>query len=121
VTRRLIELELELRPQPAARARVDRGRGHNTPRYAEYLETLRWTFLQARSGRIAEGPVSLEIVAAADLLEVRATEREGEPARGKLRGDLDNIAKAIGDAGNGVLWNDDAQIEELHARIRRDL
>lgn len=30
------------------------------------------------------------------------------------RGDTDNIAKAVLDAGNGVLWNDDAQVADLH-------
>lgn len=30
------------------------------------------------------------------------------------RGDTDNIAKAVLDAGNGILWNDDAQVAVLH-------
>jgi len=30
------------------------------------------------------------------------------------RGDADNIAKAVLDAGNGILWQDDALIVSLH-------
>lgn len=32
------------------------------------------------------------------------------------RGDLDNLAKAILDAANGVLWDDDRQVDGLFAR-----
>ncbi len=31
------------------------------------------------------------------------------------RGDLDNLLKGFLDAGNGILWHDDAQIVELRA------
>jgi Holliday junction resolvase RusA-like endonuclease len=27
-----------------------------------------------------------------------------------IKPDIDNVAKAIGDAGNGIIWKDDAQI-----------
>lgn len=33
------------------------------------------------------------------------------------RGDVDNLAKAVLDAANGVLWADDAQIVDLHVRL----
>ena len=32
----------------------------------------------------------------------------------KSRGDVDNIAKAVLDAGNGVLWKDDCQVANLN-------
>ena len=35
------------------------------------------------------------------------------PAYPSIKPDADNIGKAIGDAGNGVLWRDDAQIVEM--------
>jgi len=39
------------------------------------------------------------------------------PERPKLgRPDYDNLAKIVGDAGNGVLWHDDAQIYDGRAR-----
>jgi len=34
--------------------------------------------------------------------------------------DVDNLAKTTLDALNGIIWQDDKQIEELHARVFRD-
>jgi len=44
-----------------------------------------------------------------------------QPARSKLdyptiRPDVDNYCKSLFDAANGILWEDDSQIIELHAR-----
>lgn len=36
------------------------------------------------------------------------------------RGDLDNMIKALLDAGNGVLWKDDKQVFEINAQVIRD-
>jgi Holliday junction resolvase RusA-like endonuclease len=33
-----------------------------------------------------------------------------------VKPDLDNFIKAVTDAANGILWQDDGQITELHAR-----
>jgi len=38
------------------------------------------------------------------------------PGHNKSCGDLDNLAKSILDALNGVIWIDDSQIESLHVR-----
>lgn len=37
---------------------------------------------------------------------------------GKRAGDLDNIVKLIQDSANGLLWEDDSVITDLHARKR---
>lgn len=35
------------------------------------------------------------------------------------RGDADNLAKSVLDALNGIAWNDDRQVEELHIFVDR--
>lgn len=37
----------------------------------------------------------------------------------RRRADIDNFTKLILDAGNGVLYNDDVQVEELHVYLER--
>lgn len=37
----------------------------------------------------------------------------------KRRCDIDNLIKAILDSANGIVWKDDAQVVELHARLHR--
>lgn len=36
------------------------------------------------------------------------------------RGDLDNMIKALLDAGNGILWDDDKQVISIEAHVYRD-
>lgn len=47
------------------------------------------------------------------------TVQMGFYCKGK-RGDLDNMIKALLDAGNGVLWKDDRQVVGINARVFRD-
>ncbi len=37
-----------------------------------------------------------------------------------LRGDIDNLAKAILDAGNGIVWHDDRQITALRLTLTKE-
>jgi crossover junction endodeoxyribonuclease RusA len=61
---------------------------------------------KAEVARMATGcePMTGELVLSADFYR---------PAK---RGDLDNRLKVLGDALNGIAWNDDKQIGEIHAR-----
>lgn len=65
------------------------------------------------------GPVTLTVTAYFSCPKSDESKRSPKPERWSLNAkDLDNIVKAIGDAGNGVLWNDDRQVVEVHARKR---
>lgn len=41
-------------------------------------------------------------------------------AASKHRADVDNLIKQVGDSCNGVIWEDDSQIDEWHAVRRYD-
>lgn len=64
-------------------------------------------------------PVRVRIVARFECPQGEQRKRDPVPERWHVgRRDADNVAKAIGDAGNGVLWLDDRQIVELHVAKR---
>lgn len=54
---------------------------------------------KSREVRPVDGPLSVTVTA----------------YRPQKRGDLDNVLKAAFDALNGVAWDDDSQVVELHA------
>ena len=76
-------------------------------RYAASKDAVAWAVRAAVGGRVT------------------ASEQAGRRAvsmaiqRRKARGDIDNIAKALLDSCQGVLWADDIQVVEIHATIER--
>jgi Holliday junction resolvase RusA-like endonuclease len=62
-----------------------------------------------------EGPLSVYVLAVFPCPKSDHKKRHIQPRKWhtKATGDLDNIAKAVLDAGNGVLWEDDRQIAAL--------
>lgn len=96
-------------PVPKARARTvtQGGRTHSyTPeRTKEWEETVQWIAARHRPPSPLRGP-----------LAVAMTFYLPRPKRSKRdipRGDVDNYAKAVMDACNGILWDDDEQIVRL--------
>lgn len=103
------------KPVPASRPRVT-SRGTYTPtRYRRWLEAARWHLLSQKA-RPVEGPVVVDLSVEVDgiTIEISAA-TETRPKR--VRGDLDNYAKAALDACNGLAFADDSQVVELRARF----
>lgn len=94
------------RPHGKRRPRVTmRGRKAivYTPRETrEYEQRVAWEAKAAGASPI-DGPVGVRIVCVAS----------------QRRPDLDNAAKSILDGLNGVAWEDDRQVAELHVYVRR--
>ncbi|MHC4230928.1 MAG: RusA family crossover junction endodeoxyribonuclease [Planctomycetota bacterium] len=63
---------------------------------------------------MATGPVEVHISAMFRAPQSKP-KKAGVTNHTKKNGDIDNIAKIVLDAGNGVLWKDDAQVCHLYA------
>lgn len=79
--------------------------------YLDYKEALGWAYRAAGGGFLGDGPVSVHIDIMRALPKSRPKRVESEPDLGKP--DLDNVAKAVLDALNGVAYADDAQVVSL--------
>lgn len=103
------------------RARFGAGRTY-TPRQTAHAEE--WVRLSAMQAGVAliEGPVALDLTA---LVAVPASWSKRKRATALAGGawcarkpDLDNVAKLVGDALNGIAWADDSQIARITAERR---
>lgn len=120
-----IEFTIPGEPQGKGRARIGRVGGQArmfTPGKTVAYEGLvafagRQSMIAMGLGRPLEGPLRLFLECVhtipASWSKKRRQEAINAPCQSKP--DLDNIVKAIGDGGNGVIWVDDKQITQLAA------
>ena len=86
-------------PVPKARARTVRGHSYTPERTLRAQQAVAWEARRTWKLSPMRGSVRLGLV-------FRCGSRR--------RTDIDNLAKLVMDALNGVVWEDDSQIEELH-------
>jgi crossover junction endodeoxyribonuclease RusA len=100
-TVKMIKFTIPGRPVPAVRM-TRRGKwvDPRAQKYLDYKDSVGWV-AKAYVKEMLVGNVKLNIDAYID---------KGRP------GDLDNIIKTIGDGLNGVAYEDDRQVVEIHAR-----
>lgn len=84
-------------------------------RYREWKQSAGWAMRIKGDGPL-EGPVALDILVTPTGIEVSAISSQLERVK-HVRGDIDNYAKAVMDAGNGLLYEDDRQVTELSVRF----
>jgi crossover junction endodeoxyribonuclease RusA len=104
--------------KPHAKQRPRSGRGHTyTPKATKDAEqAIRDAFLAVHPDRPPEdGPITVWIDMTNDYLEIQVLPTTPWIHR-KLRGDVDNYAKTVLDALNGIAWVDDKQIRALTVR-----
>jgi len=109
-------------PLAQGRARVGRNRSGNPVVY-DPKRSKDWkgsaAYLMTQAARDAgwkptDRPVQVQVAALYPCPKSDYRKRTPRPARWHTkRGDVDNIAKAVLDAGNGVLWLDDASVVDL--------
>lgn len=113
----MIEVQVPWKPHAKQRPRVTR-RGTFTPKATRDAESkIRDAFLAAVGDEFEmfTGPVRVEIELANKHFNLRILPANDYENRA-LRGDADNYMKTIGDALNGVAWEDDRIIVELEVR-----
>lgn len=111
-------------PVAQGRPRFVRRRSGHVGTY-DPLKSRRWK-LMARTRMAAavgegfplfkEGPLKVTIIAVFACFGYRRRRRApAEAILHSTRPDVENVVKAVLDAGNGVVWKDDGQVAILHA------
>lgn len=100
-----MKLSVNITPVPLARPRINTGnKGRYLPkRSQQFKEDFQAAVRAAFTGKPFENPLSVTLHFFKPL-KITAPNY----------GDVDNLQKAVLDAGNGLIWADDRQITELH-------
>ena len=117
-------------PQGKARPRVVRGKDGRAHTYtpektAQYEALIRQEYRRQGGVRFPDGSgLAVYLSVRCAVPKSASKKRRAAMLAGELlptkKPDLDNIAKAICDALNGIAYHDDAQIVELYAEKRWD-
>lgn len=118
-----IEFTVPGAPQGKERPRFNRGGHTYTPeKTRDYERLVAWSYKSAAHAAVLSGSIRAEIVAVYAVPKSWPKRQRERALAGDLapmvKPDLDNIAKAILDALNGVAYRDDAAVTELTVRKR---
>jgi len=102
-----MQLHIPIDIVPQGRPRFYRGIAYDPPKSRQFKKDLA---LIANS--LVSSAFSGEVKVKLDIFRQRSKFKKGVTS--KRYGDIDNLAKAILDALNGICWYDDSQISELH-------
>ena len=116
--------EIPGKPHPQGRPRaVRRGKyasTHNRPIDNDWKSAARAVLFAQVDQRplVAEGvPIELQIFSIFAMPTSRHRKRQPRSAEWHTKqGDGDNLAKAVMDAANGIVWHDDRQVSDLRVR-----
>lgn len=110
-------------PQPWRRTRLN-VRGGRVVAFHDrqsdtYADLIRWAWREAGSPTFGDQPVALTVTCmfprpASHFTRKGALSAAGRRAVLPSRADVDNLAKAVMDALNGLAWADDRQIVDLN-------
>lgn len=110
----MLEFAIPIKPQGKERHRSTiRGgkiRTYNTAKATAYERAIREHVQSKYSGKPLEGPLIVHVLAI--FKRPKTVDRKQHT----VKPDIDNIAKAICDSLNGVLWSDDKSIVYLTIR-----
>ena len=102
--------------------RARQGHTYTEPKVKAWMDTFGWEAKVAHAGEPWTGPLWALIEIGADVVCVTFGQvgEEGVAAFGAsrprgVRGDLDNYVKAVLDAGEGIVYQNDRQVVAVHA------
>lgn len=95
----------------SARPRVTRNGTYIPKATREYRKLIQESFRHAGAKKL-EGPVAVRLDVMRALPKSRPKKVQAEPDT--FKPDADNIGKNFLDALNGLAWDDDAQVVDLH-------
>lgn len=97
----------------SARPRVTKFGTYIPQKTRDYRNRIRGAFMEA-GGMRRSGPVIVHVYVFRELPRSRPKRVESEPDT--FKPDVDNVAKNVLDALNGIAWDDDSQVVELLVR-----
>lgn len=100
---------IDLPPVPKARPRMSNGHAYTPERTRQYENAVK-LIARTQIKRVSSGAIRLSI----HFYLLRPKSAKNANLRPLKRPDIDNLAKAILDALNGIAYEDDKQIVELH-------
>lgn len=114
----MIYLEIPGEPVAKGRARITkRGIAYTPAKTKNYEVLVQELFIISKQGFL-EGPLKADIKAYFTISQSKSKKQKEQMAAGEIkptrRPDLDNVAKSVLDALNGLAYNDDSQIVELN-------
>lgn len=100
----MINLRIDTNPLPKARPRFSNGHAYTPEKTRDYEELIAHyaSFAARQQSFLNDECLLVEI----DFYR-----------KGKRLADVDNLAKAVLDACNSILWKDDKQIRQLNLRV----
>ena len=113
-----IEFTIPGAPQGKERPRFTKnGIAYTPARTKEYEKLVSWAYKTAAHGVMLSGPVRAKIVAVYKIPHSWSKRKQAEAEEMSLlpltRPDLDNVAKAVLDALNGIAYKDDSSVVDL--------
>ena len=105
-----ISFSIDTTPLPQPRPRVSRGHAFEPKRITEYKNTIRTI-----AGIYMKGLEPIH-----NLVKVSMIFRKNKRLGSRMYGDIDNLAKAVLDALNGICYSDDALVVKLVAEKEDD-
>ena len=105
------QISIDVVPVPWARPRASRNGGYFTaPRQNKFKAEVTQSMRLLWDDKPWQGAISLSMIITIERPKSVKSNKRPWPA---VKPDLDNFAKGILDCGNGVIWEDDAQIVQL--------